>query len=134
MKKFLVAVAATVAMASPAQAGMFDVNAWERAMIGNKCADNVEAMAANMAEVYDREAELRGYTPGMTVLKEATAAGMRARVAMETNCSDVFRRHFWNTLNKSARSDDWFFQMVIWYHTQPQVQEALGENGSRWWE
>ena len=132
MKKTILAALATISMAAPAQA--FEVNAWERAFIGDKCASNVETLVDNMAEVYDREAELRGYTPGMTVLKEATKPGMRARVEMETNCTPEFTRRFWSTLNKKARSDNWFFQMVIWYQTQPQMQEMFGENGSKWWE
>lgn len=103
-------------------------------MIGAKCAENVETLVNNMADAYDREDELRGYTAGMTVLKDATKPGMRARVAMETNCSAEFNRRFWSTLSEKTRSDSWAFQLVIWYQTQPQMQEMFGENGSKWWQ
>ena len=130
--KLLLTTLAAISVAAPAQA--FQINAWERAMIGNKCADNVETLVNNMAEVYDREAELRPITPGMYPLKEATKPGMRARVAMETNCAPEFNRRFWSKLGEKTRSDEWAFQMIIWYQSQPQIQQLMGEQGDLWWQ
>ena len=132
--KLLLTTLAAISLAAPAQAQGLQFNAWERAMIGTKCADNVETLVNNMDDAYEREAELRPITPGMYPLKEATKPGMRARVAMDTNCAPEFNRRFWSKLNQSTRSDSWAFQLVIWYQRQPQIQELMEEHGDLWWQ
>jgi len=118
MKLLVSALLASMAIASPATAKPI-YNDWQRALMGQECADGVEEYTANMKVIYSNEAAYRPFHK-VGDLKVASAPGLRARMKMEKHCDPSFLGSFDNRMMTRAREtkNSWATQTLLWYTTQ----------------